>query len=126
MQSFDISILEHLLLLDTINVLSMRIGFIFLRNSQLNILSSLLGCNSSKQNVHLFQTAPGRVLEENQDESSHGGTEASEHDEGAPADAVDGCGCDFRDDKVEQPLLIALVYFFASFREKKWRKMKKN
>jgi hypothetical protein len=106
MQSLHISILEHLLLLNTINMLSMRISFIFLRNGQLNIFSPLLRCNSPKQNIHLFQTATSRILKEDQDESSHGGTEASEHNECAPANAVDGCRCNFCDDKVEEPLLL--------------------
>lgn len=101
MQSLDISILVHLLILNTVNVLGMRICFIFLCHSQLDIFSSLLSCDSSKQDIHLFQTASSCIREENQDEGSHGGAEASEHDKGAPANAVDSCRCDFGDDEIE-------------------------
>ena len=103
---FDIPVLVNLFLfnINTVNMLSMRISFIFLSNGQLHILSSLLGRHGSEKNIHLFQTAARSVFQEDENESAHGRAKDAKHDESAPADAVDGRGCDLCDDEIKKPL----------------------
>jgi hypothetical protein len=122
MQSLGISTFIYLPLFNPVNMLSMWINFILLCNSQLNIFLSLLRCDRPKQNIHLFQTASSRILEKNEDEHSHSGAEASEHDKGAPADAIDGCGCDFCDDEIEEPLFCCISICLESRREERRKK----
>lgn len=108
---FDIPVLVNLFLfnINTVNMLSMRISFIFLSNGQLHIFSSLLGRHGSEKNIHLFQTAACSVFQEDENESAHGRAKDAKHDESAPADAVDGRGGDLCDDEIKKPLSWILV-----------------
>lgn len=75
-----------------------------LMQSTLDISTSLFFIDSAKDKVHLFQSPAFRFLEEEDNKDAHGETEDAEHEKRPPANAVDGMGCDFRDDEVEKPL----------------------
>lgn len=70
----------------------------------LHVRLSLVLTNEAKQDVHVLESAALGLLDKEDDKRQHAAAEAAKHDERAPADVVDGSGCDFRNDKVEQPL----------------------
>lgn len=70
----------------------------------LHIRRSLRLIHTSKQDIHILQTATLGLLDEESHKYAHGETKDAKHEESAPADVVDGVGGDFGDDEVEEPL----------------------
>lgn len=70
----------------------------------LHVCLALVFADEAEQNVHVLQRATLCLLDEENDKDAHSATEASKHDESAPANVVDGRRGDFGNDKVEQPL----------------------
>lgn len=70
----------------------------------LDISTSLLLIDSPENEVHLLQSPSLGFLEENEDETTHGETEDTKHEEGPPSNLVNGPRSDLGDDEVEQPL----------------------
>lgn len=91
--------LRHLHMLTMLRLRNMR----FVQHL-LHIRRSLRLIHTSKQDIHILQTAPFGLLDEESHEDAHGATEDAEHEERAPADVIDGIGGDFGDDEVEEPL----------------------
>lgn len=75
-----------------------------LLQSVLDISTSLLLINSAEDEIHLLEGAALGLFEEYNHKDAHGKTEDTEHEEGSPADLVDGARSDLGNDEVEQPL----------------------
>ena len=70
----------------------------------LDIRATLGLVDRAEQHVHVFQTTALGLLKEEKHKHAHGHAEDAKHQEGSPADVVDGTRGDLRDDKVEEPL----------------------
>ena len=70
----------------------------------LDVDGALVRVDGAEQHVHALERAAFRLLDEEPDEGEVAEAQAAEHDEGAPADVVDGVGRDFGDHEAEEPL----------------------
>lgn len=77
---------------------------VVLLQGRLHVGLSLYLIDSTEDKVHLLQGLSLGLLEEESNECTHSSTEATEHDEGPPADRVDGTWGDLSDDEIEKPL----------------------
>lgn len=82
----------------------LRMVNLVLVQSVLNIRTTLFLSDRTEDQVHLFQGPALGFLHEESDEDPIGSAEDTEHDEGLPANAVDGTRSNLGNDKVEQPL----------------------
>lgn len=72
--------------------------------SVLHIRTTLFLSNGTEDQIHVLQGPALGFFHEESDKDSIGSAEDAEHDEGLPANAVDGTRSNFSNDEVEQPL----------------------
>ena len=72
--------------------------------SVLHIRTTLLLSNGTKDQIHFLQGPALGFLNEEGDKDSISSAEDAEHDEGLPANAMDGARGDLGNNEVEQPL----------------------
>jgi len=77
-----------------------------IRHSPLNVLSPGSFVNAAEQNIDLFQTQSLGLGDEEPHKDAVGQAEDAEHEEGAPADGVDGFGGNFGDNELGQKVRI--------------------
>lgn len=82
----------------------LRMLHLVLVQGVLHIRPALFLSNATEDQVHFLQSPALGFLHEDGHKYTHGSAEDTEHDEGLPANAVDGTGGDLGDDEVEQPL----------------------
>lgn len=82
----------------------LRMPHVVLVQGVLHIRTALLLSNATEDQVHFLQGPALGFLHEDGHKDTHGSAEDTKHDEGLPANVVDGIGGDLGDDEVEQPL----------------------
>jgi hypothetical protein len=97
----SLSLLVNLLI--ALLIVNASLGLLNL-NRLLDVLGPCLSINGTKHNINLLKGELLSLGNEDPYEDGHAHAEDGEHQERAPADAVDGCGCDLGDDEVEEPL----------------------